>query len=318
MVSPLNLQAEISLTQLLLDTPMQDTSIQNQCRLLRCKLQPGIDLFIWQSQLVEPFKLRAYDDLGMINFTCALNGQSEFSLKHEKARRRYQVSEGANCISFTPGCHGTALYQGQFESLVVAVQPRILEQWGIDPGAVIQAQLKAQCCFLQSPYHREIQTTAALLKHKLLKMAAYPPSQRSASSLWLLGHSIIFVSLMLEQYQQQTVTGFKLTQQEQQKLQLAKELLLADLTKAPSISSLASETGLSVLKIKRGFRLLFENSVYGLFQVERMKEAKKRLSAGNVQVLTVASDLGYVNASHFSSAFYKQFGVNPSTYKRSF
>ncbi|MGE8358083.1 MAG: helix-turn-helix domain-containing protein, partial [Microvirgula sp.] len=63
-------------------------------------------------------------------------------------------------------------------------------------------------------------------------------------------------------------------------------------------------------------RLLFNNSVYGLFQQERMHEARRRLSARNIPVMTVASDLGYTNASHFAAAFQKQFGVNPSTLKR--
>jgi len=32
--------------------------------------------------------------------------------------------------------------------------------------------------------------------------------------------------------------------------------------------------------------------------------------------MAVAADLGYTNASHLSVAFEKQFGVNPSTFKR--
>ncbi|MEI8633568.1 helix-turn-helix domain-containing protein [Vibrio sp. PP-XX7] len=49
-----------------------------------------------------------------------------------------------------------------------------------------------------------------------------------------------------------------------------------------------------------------------------MKEARRRLIGGNVQVMTVATDLGYANASHFTAAFQKQFGVNPSTFKHCF
>ena len=68
---------------------------------------------------------------------------------------------------------------------------------------------------------------------------------------------------------------------ERQKLLRAKDLLLADLTQAPGVAELARESGLSVLKIKRGFRVLFNNSVYGLFQAERMQEARRRLANGN-------------------------------------
>ncbi len=71
---------------------------------------------------------------------------------------------------------------------------------------------------------------------------------------------------------------------------------------------MARESGLSVLKIKRGFRVLFNNSVYGLFQAERMQGSQKTPANGNTSVMTVAADLG-ANASHFSAAFQKQFGV---------
>nr|WP_317451475.1 helix-turn-helix domain-containing protein [Pseudomonas azotoformans] len=37
---------------------------------------------------------------------------------------------------------------------------------------------------------------------------------------------------------------------------------------------------------------------------------------GNEPVIRIASDLGYANASHFATAFRKQFGINPSTLKK--
>jgi AraC family transcriptional regulator len=99
------------------------------------------------------------------------------------------------------------------------------------------------------------------------------------------------------------------------RLRRARDLLLADLTQAPTIAMLAAETGLPIMKVKRGFRQLFQESVYGLFQRERMLEARKRLEA-ETPVMLVASDLGYTNASHFATAFRKQYGVAPSTLKR--
>jgi len=32
--------------------------------------------------------------------------------------------------------------------------------------------------------------------------------------------------------------------------------------------------------------------------------------------MRIASDLGYANASHFATAFRKQFGINPSSLKQ--
>jgi AraC family transcriptional regulator len=68
-------------------------------------------------------------------------------------------------------------------------------------------------------------------------------------------------------------------------------------------------------KLTRGFRQLFLNSVYGVFQQARMIQARSRLLNGEESVMRIASDLGYANASHFATAFRKQFGINPSILK---
>ena len=141
--------------------------------------------------------------------------------------------------------------------------------------------------------------------------------EQKPSTLWLQGQSLVMLSLVLDEHREDaSCLSCHFNPMERQKLLRAKDLLLADLTQAPGVAELARESGLSVLKIKRGFRVLFNNSVYGLFQAERMQEARRRLANGNTSVMTVAADLGYANASHFSAAFQKQFGVTPSTFKR--
>ena len=142
-------------------------------------------------------------------------------------------------------------------------------------------------------------------------------NEQKPSTLWLQGQSLVMLSLVLDEHREDaSCLSCHFNPMERQKLLRAKDLLLADLTQAPGVAELARESGLSVLKIKRGFRVLFNNSVYGLFQAERMQEARRRLANGNTSVMTVAADLGYANASHFSAAFQKQFGVTPSTFKR--
>jgi len=46
-----------------------------------------------------------------------------------------------------------------------------------------------------------------------------------------------------------------------------------------------------------------------------MTQARCRLLTGDESVMRIASDLGYANASHFATAFRKQFGINPSILK---
>ncbi len=93
----------------------------------------------------------------------------------------------------------------------------------------------------------------------------------------------------------------------------AREMLLADLTAAPSLVELASSVGVSVPTLTRGFQLHFGKRPSILFQQERMHLARHRLAQGDgtATATAIAADLGYTNASHFSAAFKRQFGISP-------
>ena len=126
--------------------------------------------------------------------------------------------------------------------------------------------------------------------------------------LWLQAKSLEFVALFLED---RAAADAAIPASERRRLLAARDRLLADLADPPTIPELARACGLNVLKLKRGFRQLFGTGVYGLFQRERMHEARRRLLLDDVPVGRVAADLGYANASHFAVAFRKQFGIAP-------
>lgn len=197
------------------------------------------------------------------------------------------------------------------------LQPETLALWVPDISAVIKNKIDSHCCCQQQRCNAETHLTAQALRHALMRMHGGFSHEQKPSTLWLQGQSLVMLSLVLDEHREDaSCLSCHFNPMERQKLLRAKDLLLADLTQAPGVAELARESGLSVLKIKRGFRVLFNNSVYGLFQAERMQEARRRLANGNTSVMTVAADLGYANASHFSAAFQKQFGVTPSTFKR--
>lgn len=110
--------------------------------------------------------------------------------------------------------------------------------------------------------------------------------------------------------------GSAITLTDDVRLRRARDFLLADLSHAPSLAELAAVAGMSEPTLTRQFRRQFADSPYGLFQQERMHSARTRLLSERVSVATVAADLGYTNASHFSAAFRQQFGLTPRELKR--
>jgi len=96
---------------------------------------------------------------------------------------------------------------------------------------------------------------------------------------------------------------------EKYQLETAREYLLKDLSLAPTIANISNAVGLNQCKLKKGFKILYGNSIYAHFQKERMQKAMSLLKDYNVT--ETAMILGYSNVSHFSAAFRKQFNIQP-------
>ena len=307
---------EVSISNLLTEFHRVQLDSGADCSLMRATLQEGLDVLVWRGQFRQPTTMHLRDDWGRINFSCSLQGNSLFRLKgvHE---REHELKQGAGCINFTPDCQGTSSYAGEFESVTISLSRERLASWVPELSGKLQQQLDSGRLYTPCDCNAEMRATAQVLSHALSGLVQTPTASDSRHApLWLLGQSMIMVSLALAGQADAPSIGETLNLADRQKLQRAKDLLLADLSQAPTIAMLSRESGLSVLKLKRGFRQLFDNSIYGLFQSERMHEARRRLFATGAPVMVVAADLGYTNASHFSAAFQKQFGVTPSAFKR--
>ena len=73
---------------------------------------------------------------------------------------------------------------------------------------------------------------------------------------------------------------------------------------------------LNEFKVKKGFKQLFSTTVFGYIRKLRMEYAGNLLKNHSLSIDEVADKLGYEHAQHFSIAFKKFTGVNPSQYQR--
>jgi AraC-like DNA-binding protein len=94
----------------------------------------------------------------------------------------------------------------------------------------------------------------------------------------------------------------------------ARNRLLADLIKPPTIRELAKLTGTNENKLKKGFRLLYNTSINKLLQNERLSKAKLLIAEEAYPIKEIARMVGYRHSGHFTSKFKKRFGVLPKEY----
>lgn len=231
----------------------------------RVELQQGIDLMVWEGDLASPITFDVHDDWHRINFSCALAGKSQFSTLDQRQNRTYQLDGGMSCISHTPDCRGQTSYAGRLESLFVSIDPGLLANLAPDMPDALRKELESGRCYLQGQAAAELSATAQGMVRAIQKARMRGDDLLAGHSrLWMQGQALVLASLAMEAFGEDRVAeDFSLD--EMRKLRRARDMLLADLTQAPTIAMLAAETGLPIMKVKRGFRRMFDESVYGLF-----------------------------------------------------
>lgn len=296
---------ELLVSDMLADVSLLERRPGDACSMTSVALQEGVELLVWRCRFAQPTELALLDDSDRIHFSYMLQGRASCEVRSGCRCQCWEAREAAGIIHFGPGRSGVSRQQGGYTGVSVMMRPDVFAAWGDAASAELRRAIRDGWCFAGNCSGAELHATARQLHDALTENA-------ERNRMWLKGQGLALCGLLLES---QSAPAAGIGSGDRKKLMHARDLLLADLCQAPSLSELGAASGLSLLKLKRGFRALFGNSVYGLFLQERMFEARRRLSGGGGSVTEIATDLGYTNVSHFAAAFRKQFGVNPAMFK---
>lgn len=91
----------------------------------------------------------------------------------------------------------------------------------------------------------------------------------------------------------------------------AKQIILSRLENPLSLMELAALVGVSDRTLRRGFRKLFDTTVFGYLTEKRMEKAEQFLRGSNMTVAEVANLVGYTHQGHFAAAFKRKYGITP-------
>lgn len=127
-----------------------------------------------------------------------------------------------------------------------------------------------------------------------------------------------FVALQLNQLIKENSTrpAQQLKSADKDTLYALREYLHKTFTHEHSLRSLAMQFGINEFKLKKGFRELFGTTVFEHLHDLKMDFAKQLLEDGEIYVSEISGKVGYKNPNHFSTAFKKKFGINPSLIRK--
>ena len=123
----------------------------------------------------------------------------------------------------------------------------------------------------------------------------------------LLAHFFAFLA---------TESKATITDADRDKLLQAKDIIVNNISKPPSLSELSKLIGLNNHKLIKNFEELSGVPVFKYLQEERLNKAYELLCTSDKGVQETAWFVGYESLSSFSSAFQKKFGARPNQIKQ--
>lgn len=99
-----------------------------------------------------------------------------------------------------------------------------------------------------------------------------------------------------------------------QKIRKAKDLVIENLADPPGLEKLADAVGLSLKKLKTGFKQVYGDTVFNFLLDYKLNHARKLLDTNQYLIQDVGLIVGYSSPSHFIEAFRKKFGITPKKY----
>jgi len=107
------------------------------------------------------------------------------------------------------------------------------------------------------------------------------------------------------------MVSIPLKEEEIEKMYTVKNHLIHRMNEGLTLKSLAHEAGTNEYHLKKHFKLVFGQTVFGFLHSYKMEMAKTMLLDPMIRISDLAERLGYKHATHFSAAFKKHFGHLP-------
>jgi AraC-like DNA-binding protein len=229
-------------------------------------------------------------------------------------------SAGMGGISFIPEPEGTLEVQADNRVLIchVHIDPQVLHSLLQEELDIVPTAFKK---ILEGCEQKRYVSFGKIdpCVHAIARQILSEPANGIPKQMFLEGKALEFISRQIAWLNSMEGNSPKepvLSPLERDRIHAAKELLIENLDKPPTLSQLSSRVSLGINKLESGFRNIFGMSVFAFLREHKMQQAKLLFQAAEMNVSQVAWAVGYVNVSHFSTAFKQRFNILPKKYLR--
>jgi AraC-like DNA-binding protein len=282
--------------------------------LRRIKLDRGFYLQAWDYRLKEALVIDVEGCLPSFGFGFCVSGETKsrgFGMRDD-----FIVKSGQTQIFCSTSSGGSTIDAANSHRLAVSVvgDPDVFRTMLADDLDSAPRDFRNMADgSLDKNFYRSTPIEAEM--YTVLNQVLNHPDDLSARRLYLQGKAMELVALglnSLAKADKPYKVSAPLSLREQDKIHQAAERLTLDLEEPPSLFALSNSVGLSHVKLNRGFRQVFDTTVFGYLRRMRLQKAKRLLETHQMNVTEAAFAVGYNSLSSFSRAFYGQYGVKPN------
>ena len=275
------------------------------------KVDEGVLVLTYKNETNEMQSLDKETDSNFIQFHFCVKGSSQFVFN--EGRYRLNILEENSLLLYNPQRDLPINLEVNPHSWMVSILISIKNFHGLF------SQEADYITFLSEDnkdkkYYKDgiISPSMAIVLNQLIN---YNLNQ-SIKSLYFKGKAYELLSLYFNRSEDADIDQcpFLVDETNVIKIKNAKDIMVSRMAEPPSLQELADEIGLSLKKLKEGFKQIYGDSVFSFLFDYKMEVARKLLEAGNDNVNEVGHKVGYSTSSHFIAAFKKKYGTTPKKY----
>lgn len=275
------------------------------------KLEEGFFLFKFHNESAD--KKRATQNIGSGYIQFHFGGKGENVLNFNSGSYKVPLAEESSLLLYNPKRDLPIDLELQAHSWVISLVV------SIDKFHSLFSEEAGYISFLSlenrdKQYYKDAPLTPSMVivLNQLINFNIVP----SIRPLYCKAKAYELLSLYFNRTEDANVEQcpFLLDEENVVKIRKAKDIVIANMAEPPSLQDLSREIGLSLKKLKEGFKQIYGDSVYSFLFDYKMEHARRLLDTGDYNVNEVGLKVGYSTSSHFIAAFKKKFGTTPKKY----
>ena len=169
---------------------------------------------------------------------------------------------------------------------------------------------KESCCFSENGF------VITVAMYQIIREILNCNRQGIYKKMFLESKIIELLMLQLEQFGEDQSSAYTLKKNQIEQMYAVKEILQNNTSTYLSLTEISKRVGTNEYTLKKGFKEVFGQTVFGYWNELKMTQAKILLLDLEKTVSEVSELMGYKHPQHFSTAFKKKFGVAPRNLHR--